>query len=175
MGNTWAVAAGESAALFPPFISPVLPKNNERVEKIIMFGSLLPKDESNLWRHQLNQFVKENERDLAAVAWGLLQEWGESKSALGIDLKPQPHFVCCSRESLEDLNKKLQGKIQEILGILDKYNSYEEVAIVGIGQGQIKLIYFKPDPTPPLCFEQVGVDLDTLIQNLEKRMGELIK
>ncbi|ACK73059.1 conserved hypothetical protein [Gloeothece citriformis PCC 7424] len=140
----------------------------------MIFGSPLPKDEANQWRHQLNQFVKENERDLAALAWGLLQEWGNSQEALGIDLNPKPHFVCCTRESLEELNQKLESKIQEVLGILDKYNRDEEVAIVGIGKGQIKLIYFKPDPTPPLCFEAVETDLDSLIQKLEKRMEEMI-
>lgn len=140
----------------------------------MMFGSPLPKDEANRWRHQLNQFVKENERDLAALAWGLLQEWGDNKEALGIDLKPKPHFVCCSRESLEDLNQKLHSKIQEVLGIIDKYNPDEEVAIVAIGEGQIKLIYFKPELTPPMCFEQVEVDLNTLIQKLEQQMESVI-
>nr|ADN14317.1 conserved hypothetical protein [Gloeothece verrucosa PCC 7822] len=147
-----------------------------------MFGSPLPKDEANQWRHQLNQFVKENEKDLAALAWGLLQEWGDSaelafspnQDALGIDLQPSPHFVRCSKESLDQLNRQLDQKIQEILGILEKYNAAEEVAIVGIGEGQIKLIYFKPQPTPPQCFEEVGEDLSGLIEKLEKRMGELI-
>jgi hypothetical protein len=36
----------------------------------------------------------------------------------------------------------LIGKIQEILGILDNYNHQEEVAIIAINQGQIKLIYY---------------------------------
>lgn len=124
------------------------------------------------WRYKLDQFVEENQESLAAVSWGLHQEWGDTKETLGIDLQPSPHFVCCSREALETLNKKVHRKIQEILGILDGYDPKEEVAMIGIGNGQVKLVYFKPELPPPVCFEQIDQDLDTLIEQLEQRMAK---
>jgi hypothetical protein len=135
------------------------------------FEQPIPDDPANQWRYQLDQFVEENQEQLAALMWGLLAEWGEdSQETLGIDLKPQPHFICCSREALDKLNRKVNHKIQEIIGIIDRYNSSEEVAIVAIGDGQVKLIYFQPDPSPPECFDRLEVDLDTLIQQLEQKM-----
>jgi hypothetical protein len=135
------------------------------------FEQPIPDDPANQWRYQLDQFVEENQEQLAALMWGLLAEWGEdSQETLGIDLKPQPHFICCSREALDKLNRKVNHKIQEIIGIIDRYNSSEEVAIVAIGDGQIKLIYFQPDISPPECFDRLEIDLDTLIQQLEQKM-----
>ncbi|MCU0537658.1 MAG: hypothetical protein MUD14_27545 [Hydrococcus sp. Prado102] len=139
---------------------------------MINLGNRPPNDEANQWRYLLDEFVEENQQALAALAWGLLQEWGDNKDSLGIDLKPKPHFVCCSRTSLEQLNRKVNRKIQEILGILDGYDPETEVAIVGIGEGQLKLIHFEPDPPPPVCFEQIEADLDVLIGQLEERMAE---
>jgi hypothetical protein len=127
------------------------------------------------WRAKLDRFVEENQPALAAVSWGLHQEWGNDQETLGIDLKPTPHFVRCSREAIELLNKKVDRKIQEILGILDGYDPQEEVAIIGIGDGQIKLIYFKPEPSPPDCFEQIERDLETLIEHLEQKMAETLR
>jgi len=46
----------------------------------------------NNWRNQLNQFVKANQQELAALSWGLFLE-RERKDTLGIDLEPTPHFV----------------------------------------------------------------------------------
>lgn len=131
-----------------------------------------PDDQADRWRYLLDEFVDENQQEFAALAWGLLQEWGDSKETLGIDLKPKPHFVCCSRESLEKLNRKVNRKIQEILGILDGYNPETEVTAIAIGEGQVKLIHFQSNPSPPECFEQLKIDLDTLIQQLEQRLSE---
>lgn len=122
----------------------------------------------------LDLFVQENQQLLAALAWGLLQEWGESQDTLGIDLKPQPHFVRCSRTAIEELNQKVERKIQEILGILDGYNPQEEVVAIGIGEGKIKLINFQPEPLPPACFEQFGPNIELLIQQLEERMALML-
>lgn len=140
---------------------------------MIKLGTTPPDDTKNEWRYQLDQFVQENQQSLAALAWGLLQEWGDnSKDALGIDLIPKPHFVCCSRESIEKFNRKVNNQIQEILGVLDGYKPEEEVVIIVIGEGQIKLINFKPEPSPPVCFEQTKMDIDKLIILLEKLMSE---
>jgi hypothetical protein len=87
------------------------------------------------------------------------------------DLAPSPHFICCSREALEKLNRKVDHKIQEILGILARYHPEEEVAILVIGEGQVKLVYFKPDLSPPECFKNLALDLQTLIQQLETEMS----
>jgi len=77
------------------------------------FEQPIPDDPANQWRYQLDQFVQENQQELAGLMWGLLSEWGEdAQETLGIDLKPQPHFVCCSREALEKLNRKVNCKIQ---------------------------------------------------------------
>jgi hypothetical protein len=139
---------------------------------MINLGSQPPNDEVNRWRFLLDEFVAENEQALAALAWGLLQEWGENKETLGIDLKPKPHFVCCSRATIETLNRKVNRKIQEIIGILDNYNPETEVVAIAIGEGQIKLLYFQPKPPPPDCFEQYGGNVDILIEQLEKRLQE---
>ena len=139
---------------------------------MLRFHQISFDDPANRWRYQLDKFVQENQQLLAALVWGLSQEWEESQATLGIDLKPRPHFVCCSREALEVLNKKVHRQIQEILGILDGYNPKEEVVILGIGEGQIKLINFQPDLPPPVCFQQLDLDLDTLIKQLEKLMVE---
>ncbi len=142
---------------------------------MLPFGNAPLDDTGHQWRSQIDRFVQENQPLLAAVAWGLLQEWGETQDVLGIDLQPQPHFVRCSRLALEKLNRKVDRKIQEILGILDGYNPAEEVAAIAIGQGQIKLIYFQSDPFPPACFEQMGADLDSAIAQLEDRMQQIVK
>lgn len=141
---------------------------------MIQFGKPIPDDATNQWRNELDKFVQENEQELAALVWGLSQEWGtDNQDVLGIDLKPHPHFVCCSRSALEELNQKVDYKIQEILGIIDGHNSAEEVVIVAIGQG-LKLIHFLPDLSPSECFQKLNQDLDNLIKILEEKMSKTI-
>lgn len=124
-----------------------------------------------LWCKQLDKFAKANQRELAALAWGLLLEWGDSNNTLGIDLKPHPHFVVCSREAIDKLNENVNHQLQEILGILDHYQATEEVVIIGIGEGEIKLINFQPPLAPPECFAQLEMNLDSLIEVLEQKMA----
>ncbi|MCZ8189390.1 MAG: hypothetical protein O9326_06510, partial [Microcystis sp. LE19-338.1B] len=60
---------------------------------MMRFEQAIPDDPANQWRYQLDQFVQENQQELAGLMWGLLSEWGEdAQETLGIDLKPQPHF-----------------------------------------------------------------------------------
>ncbi len=134
---------------------------------------LPPDDAANRWRYLLDRFVEENQADLAALAWALKLEWGETKDVLGIDIKPTPHFVRCSREAIETLNRNVGRKIQEILGIIDGYKPEKEVVIIGIGEGQIKLIYFEPDLFPPQCYEKLNPDIDKLIPSLEEKAGQI--
>ena len=101
------------------------------------------------WRSQLDAFVDRYEIQLAALVWGLQQEWNDTDTILGIDLQPQPHFVACAKEDLEKLNQNTRGQIQEILGIIDGYQRETEVVIIAIALGQVKLINFQPE-TPPL-------------------------
>ncbi len=142
---------------------------------MIMFGSLKPDQEGNNWRNQLNQFVKANQQELAALSWGLWLENGNSKGTLGINLEPTPHFVYCPKEAIETLNNKVENKLREVLGVVDAFNPEKEVLIIGIGSEQIKLIQFEPEPTPSTCFEQVAKDVDSLIEQLEQLMNEQIK
>jgi hypothetical protein len=138
-------------------------------------GNNRPEIAEQKWRSQLDFFVTDYKQQLAALAWGLQQEWGESDDVLGIDLKPIPHFVACSRESLERLNENTRGIVQEILGIVAGYDSQLEVVIVGIGEGQLKLINFQPKLTPAECFAAVNEDIDELIKTLETALTEYIK
>ena len=137
------------------------------------FSNTPPDNAENSWRYQLDDFVRENEQELAALAWGLLQEWGNRNNTLGIDLKPKPHFVACSREAIEKLNRKVNYQFREILGILDGYEPSREVVIIAIGNGQIKLINFMSNPPPPDCFDR-ATDLDALIERLEQEMNRYI-
>jgi hypothetical protein len=125
------------------------------------------------WRSQLDHFVTDYEQQLAALAWGLQQEWGDNQDILGIDLQPTPHFVACSPESLEKLNKNTRGQIQEILGIVDGRDQATEVVIIAIGEGQIKLINFQPETTPPDCFALNG-DIEQLIDSLETALSKYV-
>ena len=139
------------------------------------FGDNRPEIAEQKWRSQLDLFVTDYEQQLSALAWGLKQEWGESDDVLGIDLQPVPHFVACSRDSLEKLNKNTRGIVQEILGIVDNYDPVVEVVIVGIGKGQLKLINFQPKITPAECFTAMNSDIDGLIISLETALVEYIK
>ncbi len=138
----------------------------------MMFGSTQPDRGENNWRRQLDQFAKANQRELAALSWGLFLERGESDDTLGIDLEPTPHFVYCPREAIETLNSNVENQLQEILGVVDAHKPEQEVLIIGIGSDQIKLIQFEPEPPPPICFEQVAQDVDTLLERLEQRLTQ---
>lgn len=140
---------------------------------MFMFGNSQPIGEEGKWRQQLDLFVKANQPELAALSWGLFLEKGD-EDTLGIDLQPTPHFVFCPKSALEQLNNNVDNQLQEILGLVDAHQPEKEVLIVGIGNGQIKLIHFEPQPTPPLCFEQVAVDVDTLLNTLEQRLTQYI-
>lgn len=140
-----------------------------------MFGRPQPERAEDQWKHQLDRFVRDNQQELAALSWGLFLERGESEETLGIDLQPTPHFVYCPRTAIEQLNRQVENHIQEVLGILDAHNPEQEVLIIGIGNDQIKLIQFEPEPPPPACFEQVAADVDTLLSRLEQRLSEQIR
>ena len=127
------------------------------------------------WQRQLDGFVEMNQKELAALAWGLHLQWGEQADTLGIDLKPTPHFVACPKSAIEQLNKNVKNRLQEILGIVDGYQPEKEVLMIGIGSDHVKLIYFESEPSPPDCFEQVGKDVDTLLKQLEEAMTSQIK
>jgi len=134
------------------------------------FGSAQPETPENKWRQQLTQFARDNQQELAALAWGLFLERGESDETLGIDLNPTPHFVYCPKTAIDELNRKANNQLQEILGVVDAHKPEKEVLIIGIGNDQLKLIQFEPEPPPPTCFEQVGKDVDTLLEQLEQRL-----
>jgi hypothetical protein len=142
---------------------------------MIMFGRSQPEKPEDKWKHQLARFAREHQQELAALAWGLFLERGASEDTLGIDLQPTPHFVYCPRTAIEQLNSKVENHIQEILGIVNAHNPEKEVLMIGIGNDQLKLIQFEPEPAPPACFEQVAEDVDTLLNRLEQRLSEYIK
>jgi len=137
-------------------------------------GNNRPEIAEQKWRSQLDLFVTDYEQQLAALAWGLKQEWQDSNDVLGIDLQPTPHFVACSQESLKKLNKNTRGIVQEILGIVDNHDPEVEVVIIGIAEGQVKLINFQPELSPAECFA-ANNDIDALISSLETAMSEFIK
>lgn len=138
---------------------------------MIRFGNSQNNKPEDKWRWQLDDFARDNQQQLAALAWGLQQEWGELDNILGIDLKPKPHFVSCSREAIEKLNHNTNGQLQEILGLIDGYKPEEEVLIIAIGEGQVKLIHFQVEPTPPVCFQESQTDIDSLITSLEASLA----
>ena len=140
-----------------------------------MFGKPQPEREEDKWKHQIARFVNDHKPELAALAWGLHLEGGESQDTLGIDLQPMPHFVYCPRNAIEELNRKANNQLQEILGIVDAHKPEKEVLIIGIGNDQIKLIQYEPEPVPTVCFEQVGKDVDTLLSELEKSLKEQLE
>lgn len=142
---------------------------------MIMFGSPQSEREEDKWRHQLARFVQTNRQELAALAWGLYLEKSESDDTLGIDLEPTPHFVYCPRKAIEELNSRVNSYFQEILGIRDAHKPEKEVLIIGMSKDQIKVIQFEPEPPPAVCFEEVGKDVDTLLQELEERLTKQIQ
>ncbi|MEH2070555.1 MAG: hypothetical protein V7K47_20740 [Nostoc sp.] len=140
----------------------------------MMFGSTQPETGDNKWRRQLDKFVKANQKELAALFWGLWLANGDSQGTIGIDLQPTPHFVYCPKEQIEKLNDKVENRLQEILGIVENHKPEVEVVMIGIGKGEIKLIQFAPEPAPAICFEEAGKDVDGLLELLEQRMSEEI-
>lgn len=126
------------------------------------------------WRRQIDKFVKENQQELAALFWGLWLENGNSKGTIGIDLQPHPHFVYCPQLEIEKLNDRVENRLQEILGIIENNNPEQEVLMIGIGKGEIKLIQFAPESTPQDCFQQIGKDVDSLLELLEQKMSKQI-
>lgn len=141
----------------------------------MMFGSNQPSGVENNWRYQLNRFVKANQQELAALAWSFWQTNSDRQEVLLIDLKPTPHFIACPKQELEKLNEKIDNHIQEILGVVDNYQAEKEVVIIGVGNSQLKLIQFAPEPPPPMCYEQIAADMSALVELLEQRMAEQIK
>ncbi len=137
-----------------------------------MFGKPQPERAEDKWKHQIARFVNDHKPELAALAWGLHLEGGENQDTLGIDLQPTPHFVYCPKSAIEELNRNANNQLQEILGIVDAHKPEKEVLIIGIGNDQLKLIQFEPEPSPAVCFEQVGKDVDTLLGELEKGLKE---
>ena len=137
-------------------------------------GNNRPEIAKQKWRAQLDSFVIDYESQLAALAWKLKQEWSASNDVLGIDLKPQPHFVACTYENLETLNKNTKGQLQEILGIVEGYDPETEVVVIAIGEGQVKLINFQPESTPSECFSKTERDVDGLIATLENALTKYI-
>lgn len=140
----------------------------------MQFGSSKNEQTQEKWRWQIDNFVEEYEVQLAALCWGLQQEWNdENNTILGIDLKPQPHFVACNKDQITKLIQKTKGHLQEILGLIDGYEPEKEVLGLVIGEGQVKLIHFQPDTTPPECFKSQKQDLDELIRTLEENMNTI--
>ena len=139
------------------------------------FGSPQPIGEDGQWRQQLDWFVRENQQELAALSWGLFLEKGESDDTLGIDIQPTPHFVFCPKFVIEKLNEQVNNQIQEILGFIDAHVPEKQVLILGIGNGQIKLIQFEIEPPPPVCFDRIASDVDTLLGRLEQRLSEYLQ
>ncbi|MEA5575938.1 hypothetical protein [Anabaena sp. UHCC 0451] len=137
-----------------------------------MFSSIQTDIGDHKWRRLLDRFVKENQQELAALFWGLWLENGNSQGTIGIDLQPQPHFVYCPQSQIQQLNDRVENRLQEIIGIIDNNKPEIEVIMIGIGKGEIKLIQFAPEPAPQICFEQVGKDVDSLLELLEQKMSE---
>ncbi|MEH2391111.1 MAG: hypothetical protein V7K21_05350 [Nostoc sp.] len=138
----------------------------------MFFGNSQPESGDNKWRRELDKFVKANQQELAALFWGLWLANGDSQGTVGIDLQPAPHFIYCPKEQIENLNNKVDNRLQEILGIVENHQPEVEVVMIGIGKGEIKLIQFVPEPAPQICFEQAGKDVDGLLDVLEQRMSE---
>ena len=142
----------------------------------MQFGSSKNEQTQEKWRWKIDNFVDANESQLTALTWGLQQEWNDNNDTiLGIDLKPQPHFIACAREQIEKLNQNTKGRLQEILGLIDGYKPDIEVLILVIGEGQVKLINFQPQPSPAECQELVEHDVDQLIKILETKLKDYLE
>lgn len=141
--------------------------------EFMMFGSGSAVSHNSKWRVELDKFVRDNHRDLAAVFWGLWLQNGNQQGTLGIDLQPSPHFVYCPQGAIEVLNEKVENRLQEILGIIDHHDPEVEVLMIAIGKGELKLIQFASEPPPPVCFAEVGKDVNELLDLLEGKLNEV--
>ena len=139
---------------------------------MLSFESLSPQ-EKDPWRLHLDRFVEENQRQLSALVWGWRQQKKDPEIIFGIDLKPKPHFFSCAQSAIQRLNQQLNHQIQEILGILDNHDPAEEVVLLALHEGQIKLLYFQPNPSPPVCFEQQTLEVNELLLQLEDKLAAL--
>lgn len=140
-----------------------------------ILDSTQPEANENSWQCQLDRFVENYQLELAALAWGFYQQYPEQDKILGIDFIPTPHFIYSSREALEKLNKSVNNKLQEILGLIDSYQPEKEVLMIGFSNNGIKLIYFEPEVNPPDCFQNINQTFDTLLDELEGKMTTKIK
>ncbi len=138
----------------------------------MFFGNTQPETTDNKWRRQLDSFVKTHQQELAALSWGLWLENGNDQGTIGIDLQPTPHFVYCPKEAVEKLNSSVENRLQEVMGFVEHYNPEVEVLMIGIGKEQIKLIHFQPATSPPVCYEQVGKDVNSLLEQLEDELSQ---
>lgn len=130
-----------------------------------------PDDAANPWRYQLDQFAKENQQALAALAHGFHQQWPDKSQYLGLDLQPTPHFISCDPTAIARLNEQVNHRIQELVGILNGYDPATEVAIFVVGPTQFKLLFFQPEPSPATCFQQLGLAIDDLTAQLETQLS----
>lgn len=142
----------------------------------MQFGSSKNSQTQEKWRWQIDNFVDDHQQELAALTWGLQQEWNDSNNTiLGIDLKPKPHFVACTREQIDKLNQQTKGHLQEILGLIDGYQPDIEILNLVIGEGQVKLIHFQPKNPPADCFIAEENNVERLIELLENKLQEYLK
>lgn len=132
-------------------------------------------NEENQWRNDIADFVTANERELAALDWGLRLERRDRNETLAIDLEPTPHFVCCPKEAIVKLNRKVNNGFKEIMGIVEGNKPEKEVLLLAINKGQIKLIQFQSDPPPPTCFDLLESDVDRLLELLESRLVQQLE
>lgn len=126
------------------------------------------------WQEKLAKFVADHKPDLAALAWVVAHNQGETPGLIGVDFEPTPHLVFCSVEAIAALNQKVENQLQEILGLIDGYQPDKEVLLLGIGSRddlKIKLVQFEPDPTPPACYEALTVEPEALWQQLESNLA----
>jgi hypothetical protein len=131
-------------------------------------------DRDRPWKQRLDEFSRSHQDELAALSWGLWLENGKQMGAIGIDIKPTPHFVYCSEAALQRLNESVDDRLQELLGIVANYQAEKEVAIVAIGLDQVKLVHFAPKTPPPACHEKLGRSPTELMDSLEAAMAEIL-
>ncbi len=140
-----------------------------------MFTNPQPETTDNKWRRELDKFVKAHHQELAALSWGLWLQNGDSQGTIGINLEPTPHFVYCPQTAIEGFNDRIENRLQEILGLIKHHKPEVEVLMIAIGRDQLKLIYFEPETAPLVCFEQLGKDVDALLDDLEQQLSTVLK
>ena len=140
-----------------------------------MFNKPQPETAHNKWRRELDKFVKTHHQELAALSWGLWLQNGTNQGTIGINLEPTPHFVYCPQTVIESFNDRIENRLQELLGLIKHYKPEVEVLMIAIGKDQLKLIYFEPETAPLVCFEQLGKDVDALLDDLEQQLSTVLK